>query len=194
MSMTPSSPAEDGLIVFDTNVRSYFFWSNGGWVRLGTHRPDRYYGIDPVSFRELSQHDDSRHNNMLVFESDHSFVTTSTKDKGDEIAAPINLPHGAVITEVTIHYMDNHADDLKVMIMRKSFSAGSEEIVSWESSGAFSSVNTWSFTDFKGKGTIDLENFTYRVVVDFDLDKDEKVDSPEEAKQRLYGIRIKYNE
>lgn len=194
MSMKPSSPSEDGLIVFDRNVNSYFYWSNGGWAKIGTHGHDRYYSIDPVGFHELKPDNNIRHNNMVVFESDDSFVTAGLKGNGEEIAAPINIPHGAVLTEVAVYYMDNHKDDLKVRIMRKSFSSGSEEIVSWESSGASSTINTWSFTDFKGKESIDLENFTYRVVVEFDLDKDEEVDSPDEAKQRLYGIRIKYKE
>lgn len=194
MSMKPSSPAEDGLIVFDVNAQSYFFWSNGRWVKIGVHRQDRFYSIDPANFQELKPNGQIRHNNMVIFQSDNSFITTSRADGGEEIVAPINLPHGAVVNEITIYYMDNHPDDLTVTILRKSLAGGVEEIVRWQSSGASAAINSQSITDLKGKEIIDMENYTYRVIAGFDQGKEDGIDSPEEARQRLYGVRIKYQE
>lgn len=194
LSMKPSSPAEDGLIVFDLNAQSYFYWSNGNWVKLGTQRHSRYYSIDPANFRELKAKENIRHNNMVIFESDNSFVTASRNGNGEEAIAPLNLPHGSVLSELTIYYMDNHASNIKVEVIRKSFTGSADNLISWESSGASQEINSQTFSTFKGKETIDLENYTYRVIVKFDLEDVENIDSPSEAKQRLYGIRIKYTE
>lgn len=194
MSMKPSSPAEDGLIVFDVNAQSYFFWSNGNWEKIGVQRQNRFYSIDPAGFQELKPDDEIRHNNMVIFESDNSFVTTSRADAGEEIMAPINLPHGAVVNEITIYYMDNHPANLTVAIMRKSLAGGIDEIVKWQSAGASAAINSQSIADLKGKEIIDLENYTYRVIVTFDQGREDGIDSPENARQRLYGIRIKYQE
>ena len=193
VSMKPSSPAEDGLIVFDVNEQSYFFWSNGSWVKIRVHRQNRFYSIDPANFQELKPNDEIRHNNMVIFESDNSFITTSRANSGEEVVAPINLPHGSLVNEITIYYMDNAAKDLTVAVFRKPFSGAAEEITRWTSSGASATISSQSLTDFAGKETIDLEKYTYRVIVKFNQD-DEGVDSPDEASQRLYGIRIKYQE
>lgn len=194
MSMKPSSPTEDGLLVFDVQSQSYFFWSNGDWVKLGTQRHSRFFSIDPANFQELKRQDNIRHSNMVIFESDNSFITVSRNGNGEEIMAPLNLPHGSVLNELTVYYMDNHSDDLKVEVVRRSFTGNADNIISWESSGQSGEIKSQSFSTFKGKETLDLENYTYRVIVKFDLNNDETVDSPSEAKQRLYGIRIKYTE
>mgnify|MGYP000347796838 CR=1 FL=1 len=194
MSMKPDSPAEDGLIVFDLNAQSYFFWSNGSWVKLATQRHSRFARIDPADFHELKGSDNIRHNNMVIFEADNSFITPSTNGNGEDILAPLNLPHRAVLNEVTVYYMDNHASNLKVEVIRKSFTGNTDSIISWESSGASHEINAQTFLAFKGKETIDLENYTYRVIIKFDLHNDEFVDSVSEAKQRIYGLRIKYTE
>jgi len=37
LSLQPSSPSEDGLIVFDTNLQTYYYWSNNAWVRMDAY-------------------------------------------------------------------------------------------------------------------------------------------------------------
>lgn len=193
MSMKPSSPAEDGLIVFDVNAQSYFYWSNGDWVKLRT-RQSTYLSIDPANFRELKADGNIRHNNMAIFESDNSFITASKEGEGEEIMAPLNLPHGSVLDEITVYYMDNHASNLKIDVIRKNFTGNADNIINWESSGASPEINSRKFSDFQGHETIDLENYTYRVIVKFDLLADETVEAPSGAMQRFYGLRIKYTE
>jgi hypothetical protein len=193
-AMKPSSPSENGLIVFDTNLNSFFYWSEGGWVKLHAENnaKESFLSIDPTEFRELKPNNNIRHSNLAVFESDNTFVTASRDGLGEEIIAPVNLPHGAVIKELAIHYMDNDADNLKIYLMRKGLSSGSEQILAWESSGASPSVKSESFSNFNGREIINLESYSYRLVVVFDLDNDETVDEPLEARQRIYGVRIKY--
>jgi hypothetical protein len=196
MALKPSSPSENGLIVFDTNLRSYFYWSEGGWVRLyaDNNRKDRFYNIDPVSFQELKPNNNIRHNNTAVFESDNSFVTASRNGLGEGIIAPLNLPHLAVMQELTVYYMDNDNENLKLYLIRKSLSGSNQTIMSWESSDASPGVRNESFQDFANNAIIDLENYTYRVVVVFDIDDDDTIDEPSQAKQRMYGVRIKYQQ
>jgi len=193
MSLKPSSPTEDGLIVFDTNQKSYFYWSDGKWVRLyGDNGKESYYSIDPVNFLELKPNNEIRHNNLVVFETDNTFVTASRNGLGEKFIAPVNLPHRADIIEFTVYYMDNDDDNLKVILVRKDHSGNTEQIVSWESSGASAVVQNQSFNNFSGLGEVDLENYTYRVLVEFDIDDGDDVYEPSEARQRLYGIRLKY--
>ena len=195
MSMKPSSPLEDGLIVFDSNLKSYFYWSDGAWVKFRpeTGKP-RFTSIDPANFQELKADDNIRHNNMVIFETDNTFVTASRNGVGEEILAPVNLPHGAIIKEITLYYMDNDDDNIKVSLMRKSLSGVSEAIFSWESAGTSASINNITIGNFNNREKIDLENYTYRIIVEFDLDDGEEINVPTQAKQRLYGVRIKYEE
>jgi hypothetical protein len=193
-SLKPTSPDENGLIVFDTNQKSYFYWSDGAWVKLHAENnlKESYFSIDPAHFRQLNPNDNIRHGNLAIFESDNTFITASRNGFGEEIIAPVTVPHGAVLKEVSVFYMDNDADNLKVYFVRKSHTGASEQIIAWESVGTSASVRTESFGSFNGKETIDLQNYTYRVVVAFDLDDGEDVYTPLDARQRIYGIRIKY--
>lgn len=196
LSVNPSSPAENGLIVFDSNLRSYFFWSEGGWVRLhaDNNRKDRFYSIDPVNFQELKPNFNIRHNKLAVFEPDNSFVTASRNGLGEGIIAPLNLPHRAVMQALTVYYMDNDGGNLKLYLIRKSLSGSNQTIMSWESSGTSPAVRNESFQDFADNAIVDLENYTYRVVVVFDINEQDIIDEPSQASQRMYGIRIKYQE
>jgi hypothetical protein len=194
MSLKPTSPAENGLIVFDINQKSYFYWSDGAWVKLHAENnlKESYLAIDPIHFRQLNPNDNIRYANLAIFESDNAFVTASRNGLGEEIIAPVSLPHGAVLKEVSVFYMDNDSDNLKVYLVRKSHVGNSEQVIGWESSGTSASVRTESFTSFNGRETIDLENYTYRILVVFDLDDGEDVYAPLDARQRMYGVRIKY--
>lgn len=193
-SLKPTSPDENGLIVFDTNQRSYFYWSDGAWVKLYAENnvKESYVSIDPTQFRQLNPNDNVRHGNLAIFESDNTFVTPSRNGQGEEIIAPLALPHRAVLKELSVFYMDNDADNLKVYLIRKSHTGSNEQMIGWESSGTSTTVRTESFTNFNGREIIDLENYTYRVLVIFDIDDGEDINQATDARQRMYGIRIKY--
>lgn len=193
MSLKPTSPTEDGLIVFDTNFKAYYYWNDGAWSMLRTEKSETsYYSIDPLHFQELKPEREIRHNNLVVFENANTFVTVRPDGIGEQIIAPLSLPHGAVIQELTVYYMDNNNRNLKVYLMRKPFIGINEEIIGWESSGDSNAVRSETFTTFRGLETIDLENYSYRLAVVFDVDDDNEIDEPSDARQRIYGARIKY--
>lgn len=195
LALRPESPSEDGLIVFDTSLDAYFYWSNGTWVRLlnDNSRKTSFLSIDPASFRELKPNDDVRHDNSAVFESDNSFIT-ATHDLNEQVIAPLELPHGAVIKELKVHYMDNHENSIKLILTRMAFGQTPQELLSWKSSGSSPTIKVERFDSFNDMQTIDLENYSYRLVVEFQLSDNDDVGTPEEARQRLYGVSIKYEE
>lgn len=195
-SLKPSSPSENGLIVFDTDLKSYFFWSDGAWVRSHSDNiiQTKFLSIDPLSFRGLKPSNSLKHAHLVVFEAENTFVTVGQNIEGEQIMASLNLPHASVMKELTVYYMDNDSRNLKVKLMRKSLPGNNEEIISWESSGSNSEVKAQSFQSFNGMEVIDLENYSYRLLVIFDITNDEIIDEPANAKQRLYGVKIKYQE
>lgn len=195
-ALKPSSPSENGLTVFDTDLKSYFFWSDGAWVRSHADNiiQTKFLSIDPLSFRGLKPSNSIKHTNMVVFETENTFVTVGHSNEGEQIMASLNLPHAAVMKELMVYYMDNDWRNLKVKLMRKSLSGNNEEIISWESSGNDSEVKAQSFQSFNAQEVIDLENYSYRLLVIFDITGDVIIDEPANATQRLYGVKIKYQE
>ena len=195
LNLVPSSPSEDGLMVFDTGDQSYFYWSQGSWVKVITSRDRqiKFKSIDPANFLELKRDDNLRHANMVVFESDNSFITVS-RDGAEQIMAALNVPHGSVIKEIVVYYMDNDDRDISLELIRRGLTGDSKQMANWKSSGSSNEVKNERLQNFDGMETIDLENYTYRLVIRFDLENGEEVDTASEARQRIYGVRIKYEE
>lgn len=193
MSLKPASPSEDGLIVFDTNFQTYFYWSNGAWTKLvATGKRRSYCSIDPASFQALSIAGNVGQNRMILFDTDNTFVTGTSNAAGADIVAPLHLPHGAVIEELTLYYMDNDAKNLGISVLRKNLAGGNDDLLHWESSGTVSSVRSETFTSFKAKEVIDDEHYTYRILIHFDVDPADIITEPAQATQRIYGVKIKY--
>ncbi|HEX8040163.1 MAG TPA: hypothetical protein VF490_13480 [Chryseosolibacter sp.] len=193
LALKPSSPAEDGLIVFDTNLQSYYYWSKGSWSKLDASSSPDYYSIDPASFRGLKSANPLE-SNLALFETDNSFVTVVRDGLGEQIVAPVDLPHGAAIKEMTVYYMDNDMENIHVDLLRQNLAGASETMLGWTSSGTIPSVRSESFTSFNGLENIDLENYRYRIIVTFDLQPEDIVDQPSQAQQRIYGVKIKYQQ
>jgi hypothetical protein len=195
-ALQPSSPGEDGLIVYDKSLNTYFYWSNGAWVSLHNDNTSSisYYSIDPANFEEIKPDNTVRDNHVTIFESDNTFVTPTSNKIGENIIAAINLPHGAVILEVIVYYMDNDANNLTINLSRKSLSGGNESIITWESAGTIPEVRSEVFDNFNGMEVADRQNYTYRIGVTFDITEEYVIDEPLKAKQRIYGVGIKYQE
>jgi hypothetical protein len=196
LALSPSSPSEDGLTVFDTNAKSYFFWSEGKWVRTLAENTatTRYYSIDPSAFQELKPDNSTRHTNITVFETDNTFVTASRSDGAEQMIAPLTLPHGAVMRELTLYYLDNDNSNLTVELLRKNLSGKNEELLNWQSAGSSANVAQQTFTSFNGAEVINNEIYSYRLLVIFGHSIADPIIDPSQARQRIYGAKIKYQE
>jgi hypothetical protein len=193
ISLRPSSPSEDGLIVFDTNFQTYYYWSNGKWTRVSAAgKTDAYYSVDPSSFKRLDPAGEIGQSRLLLFDADNSFLTVTGDAIGEDILAPLELPHGSTLEEVTLYYVDNDSRNLKLRLVRKNLAGSNDEILTWESTSAAYDVRSETFTSFRGKALVDNENYTYRILIDLDVDPAEIITDPSQARQRIYGIRIKY--
>lgn len=196
LSVTPDSPSEDGLIVFDKTLHAYFYWSEKKWTELQVVKPKtpRFVAIDPVAFQPLKRNNQTRHSGLVVFEDDNAFVTVSNSELGEAIITPIVLPHGSNIEELMVFYMDRDPENnMKVTLMRSDFAGNKAVVVDWESTGAAPVIRNQAFRYFSGMETIDLEKYSYRLMIEFDID-DIRINEPGEARQRIYGVRIKYHE
>ena len=82
MSLKPQSPAEDGLLVFDTNFKKYYYWNSGSWVELAPSRAETsFYSIDPAHFQPLMIDGNIRHTGGAIFEADNSFATVTRRGR-----------------------------------------------------------------------------------------------------------------
>lgn len=195
MALKPNSPTENGLMVYDKEENAYYYWSEGSWARIGTGKHRTYLSVDPLHFQELKRGADLSNSNLVVFEDDNSFLTVRSNALSEVAIAPLDLPHGAFLEGVTFYYMDNHPDgNIRFSLLRKSLTGTSEEIVSMQSYGASPEVVSRTINGLGGKRTIDLENYTYRVMIAFELPENEIVENSSAALQRVYGIRLQYRQ
>ncbi|WP_185152498.1 hypothetical protein, partial [Fulvivirga aurantia] len=174
---TAWSPADDAI-------------STGG--NAGT--ADGFSNLDPSDFEILLKNNtDLDKNHLMRFESNNSFVSVREPSKADQIIAPVHLPHNAELVEVTIYYMDFSGGDLSVDLFRKSYIGGSQSLFgsSWSSTGSSGAVQSATISTISN-GTIDNENYTYRLIVDFNFTG--TVDAPGDAEHRIYGVKFKYTQ
>ncbi|MEQ1585816.1 MAG: hypothetical protein ABL895_08065 [Cyclobacteriaceae bacterium] len=150
-----------------------------------------YYAVDPADFTVLKPEGKADKHGMVIFETDDSFVTAGRDDEGESILAALNFHQGSTLEEVVIYYWDNASQNLTTTLFRKNLATGSNEVINtWSSTGSSSSIRTETLSSFNGLEIISNELFSYRIRVDFDINTN--VDNPSQARQRIYGIRIRY--
>jgi len=152
-----------------------------------------YYAVDPADFTVLKPEGKADKHGMVVFETDDTFVTAGRDDEGESIMAALNFHHGSTLQEVVIYYWDNAPQNLSTTLYRKNLATGIKEVINtWSSTGSSSSIRTETLSSFNGREIISNELFSYRIRVDFDINTN--VDNPSQARQRIYGIRIRYQQ
>ena len=171
-------------------------WNGSSWVpdtdQTGvTPAVTEYLAIDPSAFTMLfSNNGATDENHMLIFANNNAFVTVRDASDESEIIAPVNIPDGVTIDEVTVYYMDDAPMNVRVELFRKPFTGPNEPMASWQSSSntnAIQSANMGPITN----PVVDNSQYSYRLVVDLPATSGE-VDNPNQAEHRLYGIRIQY--
>ncbi|HEX8061045.1 MAG TPA: hypothetical protein VF473_08930 [Cyclobacteriaceae bacterium] len=201
VTMTPKSPDEDGLLVFDITEKQFYYWKNGQWVKgfsnngsnqQGNSGPSvAYHSIDPSDFSGLRTVTAINKANALIFEDNNTYITSLNKADGTSFIAPIHLPDGATIQKITLYYMDREATNMIMNVYRRPFAGANEAIIStWTSTGTSTTIQNAVQTPLIGKDIIDNSTYSYRVVVKLNPGLD-TVTSADPA-QRIYGIQIQY--
>jgi len=152
-----------------------------------------YYAVDPADFTVLKPEGKADKHGMVVFETNDSFVTAGRDDEGESILAALNLRHGSTLEQVVIYYWDSAPQSLTTTFFRKNLATGANEVINtWSSTGSSSSIRTETIISFNGREIVSNELFSYRIRVDFNINTN--VDNPSQAGQRIYGIRIRYQQ
>ena len=174
-----------------TDAGKVLTWDGTQWLpALPVNAAPRYAMIDPAAFTNLRRSDKKDKDNIIMFDDNSTFVTTIKKREGPFIIAPLNLPDGATIQQVTVYYMDRDAEDILLNIYRKTPTGGNEAVISWTSSGSSASIQNVPLAPAGGREVIDNSNYSYRIVVRLDQSGD--VTTSDDATLRLYAVRVKY--
>ncbi|RAV97883.1 hypothetical protein DQQ10_26365 [Pseudochryseolinea flava] len=172
-------------------LNSILVWNGTTWVPqtvTAVGPTTQYYAVDPSAFQGLEPTNGSNETVLGLYQDDNTFVTAN--GDGRQIMAPVNLPDGATIQNVTAYYSDlSVLGDFTISLYRKSFTSGNEVLAS--RSTLLVTVGIVSFnlipTALFGQ-VVDNSQYSYRVHVTFTASSQ----GPGLLDQRLYGIRIEY--
>lgn len=173
------------------NTGDALIWNGTAWVPsvVSISPTTQYYSIDPSSFQALEPN--GNNNSILgLFSSDNTY--TFARGNSREIIAPIELPHGATIQNVTLYYVDNEVlGDVTARIMRKPFT-GANQVLSTFSSLLVSLIPQSQDLPAiaAANRVVDNSTFTYRLHVIFGNLID--YGSAAVANLRVYAVRIEY--
>ena len=171
-------------------------WNGTVWNAqsvAGVSPSSNYVMIDPSDFYNLRTGDKKDKDNMIIFDDNSTYVTTIKRNEGPTIIAPVRLPHGATLEQVTVYYMDRESRNVEFDLLRKTPAGSNDPVVAgWTSAGSSGAIRTSSHVPVPGKEIIDNENYSYRIVVKLDQTND--VNDSSDADLRVYAVRIKYRQ
>jgi hypothetical protein len=149
-----------------------------------------YYAVDPADFQGLEPNGNSDPVTGLG-QSDNTFVTALNSAR--QIIAPVNLPHGATIQNMTAYYNDNDLlGDVTIRFIRKRLDGGANEVLSTATPILISLVvQSQSMPAVPvASRVVDNNTYSYRIHVIFNhlLDYANVGGSA----QRIYGFKIEY--
>ena len=148
-----------------------------------------YYSVAPGDFVALYKDDVAvERNNSLIFSSDNSFVTIRHNDIGQMLMAPVHLPQGAKVNELTAHYFDDHTPNLTISFVEVPI-GGPMNILDQATSNENRPEK--STRVLSPNATIDNLNFTYAVLVEMDVTSETR-NPDDDAEQGIYGVVIQY--
>jgi hypothetical protein len=98
--------------------------------------------------------------------------------------APVHLPHGAIVSQVVLYYVDNGPLDIRVYFWATPLDSPSAEIklVDVTTSGASADPKTLIITNFPNGNGIDNQSNAYMISLDL----------PSGSSYRIGGARIDY--
>jgi hypothetical protein len=98
--------------------------------------------------------------------------------------APVHLPHGAIVTQVVLYYVDNGPSDIRVYLWANPLNSPSADIrlADMTTSGASADPRTMIINNFPNGNGIDNQSNAYMISLDL----------PSESSYRIGGARIDY--
>jgi len=156
---------------------------------------EAYYAVDPSDFVGIRF--ENQNYNIAMFEDDIRYVTILDRDKGDEIIAPLHLPHNAELLDMDVIFKKMAVlYDMEIALQRKNMYTGSttnlhywNTYLSIPMSGM--RVHSADLTVLSDEQrTIDNSQYSYRIVVKFDLDN--HFSEASDVEVMLYNVRMKY--
>lgn len=192
-AITPAAD-ENGLLVFDTDQKTFYFWKDTEWVPLSQPVSRiEYYTIDPIDFQVLKSDGKADKHNLAVFEADNTFVTASKDSEGESMMASLHLPNGSTIKEITVYYIDNGIGNIGVQVLRKDLTTGLNQLIgNWTSLLSELNLRTATLGLLSGTEVVQNDQYTYRILINFDIQG--TIDRALLATQRIYAVRIAYQQ
>lgn len=182
-----------GRDVVDTNpnLNDLLMWNGTAWVPQAvsvTAPTVQYYAVDPAAFVGLEPTNGSNQTVLGLYQDDNTFVAAN--GDGREIMAPVNLPHGATITRVTVYYSDlDLLGDFTIALYRKSFGGANQTLATRSTLLVTVGVANFDLPAIPvANRVVDNSTYSYRIHVTFTASGQ----GPTLLDQRLYGIRIEY--
>ncbi|MEJ1240462.1 hypothetical protein WBG78_20130 [Chryseolinea sp. T2] len=169
-------------------------WDGTAWTPTsvaGGSPTTQFYSLDPSSFQGM-QPDGNKDASLGLMETTNGQYAFAFEDSRT-IVAPVNLPHGAVIQNITVYYEITNIigvlTPINVRMIQKNLGGGLNIDVGVVVIAPLLSVGvTQQSQSFSH--TVDNSTSSYRLLIKFShlIDADEA----SEATQRIYGVRIQY--
>ncbi len=126
----------------------------------------RYYSVDPVDFVSING------DYHLNYESPQAISARAEDNKEVFMAAPLHLPHGAVIAQLDFSYLDNNSEDMYFSLVRGDGMGTATPLASASSSSASGSYQSIALTYAE---IIDNAKYSYKVIVRVKSKNDHRV-------------------
>lgn len=169
-------------------------WDGAQWSAqtvVGSGSTTGFAMIDPADFTNLRRSDKKDKDNIIMFDDNSTYVTTIKKNEGPDIIAPLRLPDGVKLQEITLYYMDREVSNIQFNVYRKTPTGGNEPIVnSWSSSGSSATIRSSTHAVIAGRDVVDHGTYSYRIVIKLDQTID--VDDSNDATLRVYAVKVQY--
>ena len=169
-------------------------WDGTAWTPTnvaGGSPTTQFYSIDPSDFQGL-QPDGDKDASLGLMETNNGLYAFSMLNSRT-IVAPITVPHGATLQNITVYYEITNIigilTPINVRLIQKSLSGGLNIDLT---NVVIAPLLSFGVTSQSGSFTHTVNNSTssYRLLIRFSHLGD--ADQASEATQRIYGVRIQY--
>ncbi|MDJ1504536.1 hypothetical protein [Xanthocytophaga agilis] len=177
-SVSSLSTGDDGkVLTWDGTTNKWTPKSASALIKLENQSyataQTRYYSVDPTEFVEVNTSPTS-----IKFNGVRGGEISSGSGSDTYIVAPLHLPHGATVTEITFLCFDNTtSQDITFYYTRNSLTGSTSDVGSVSSYGSSGSQSIV----YSANDVVDNQNYSYKVAAVLN-----------DNAQQVYGVRIKY--